>query len=307
MSRRPLPAEITGATIAAVATLLGRAWLERHPPAGASRWERPNHRGLPVSLLEGPAVALGVLTGLLGPPTVRSRVRVAGLTAVSAAAIVGAYDDASGGGQPKGLHGHLRALSQGRLTSGMVKVVVLAASGVVTGALLRPAGLRPVSALGRLATDAALVAGAANLLNLFDLRPGRALKVALLAAATLGSAGATPSGVGAVAGAAAAALPADLTERSMLGDCGANALGAALGCAVAAADSRPLRVAALGLIASLTLVSEKTSFSAVIDASPALSWLDRLGRSGRRPQGRLQRHSSGLAAGAASTTFLARC
>jgi hypothetical protein len=56
--------------------------------------------------------------------------------------------------------------------------------------------------------DGALVAVAANLLNLFDLRPGRALKVGLLAAAAVDAPG--------PAGAALALLPGDLRERTML-------------------------------------------------------------------------------------------
>ncbi|NAZ88570.1 hypothetical protein GTR00_21110, partial [Kineococcus sp. T90] len=52
---------LRAAAAAALAVRTGRAltrWLPRHPPGGAARWERRNHRGDAVTLLEGPAAAL---------------------------------------------------------------------------------------------------------------------------------------------------------------------------------------------------------------------------------------------------------
>jgi hypothetical protein len=119
--------------------------------------------------------------------------------------------------------------------------------------------------------DGVVVAGSANLLNLLDLRPGRALKVALLGAAALGRPG--------LVGVAAVLLPDDLAERTMLGDAGANALGAVLGLALAdRLRSRPSTAAAAGVLVALTAASEVVSFSRVIDATPPLRRLDRLGR-----------------------------
>jgi hypothetical protein len=84
--------------------------------------------------------------------------------------------------------------------------------------------------------------------------------------------------VAAPLGAALALLGEDLGERAMLGDAGANALGALLGVAAAASLPRPARVALLAGIAGLTAASEKVSFTAVIERTPALRWLDMLGR-----------------------------
>ena len=70
----------------------------------------------------------------------------------------------------------------------------------------------------------------------------------------------------------------DLAERAMLGDAGANALGAMLGAAAAASLPRPARVALLAGIIGLTAASEVVSFTAVIERTPALRWLDMLGR-----------------------------
>ena len=124
-----------------------------------------------------------------------------------------------------------------------------------------------------------LIAGGANLLNLFDLRPGRAIKVAIAAGAALGVTSAA-GGVAAAApvGAAISVLPEDLGERAMLGDAGANALGGMLAAAAAAALPRPARVTVLAAIVGLTAASEVVSFTKVIEQTPPLHWLDMLGR-----------------------------
>jgi UDP-GlcNAc:undecaprenyl-phosphate GlcNAc-1-phosphate transferase len=88
--------------------------------------------------------------------------------------------------------------------------------------------------------------------------------------------------VAAPLGAALALLPEDLGERAMLGDAGANALGAMLGVAAAASLRRPARIALLAAVTGLTAASEKVSFTTVIERTPPLRWLDMLGR---RPAG----------------------
>ena len=81
-------------------------------------------------------------------------------------------------------------------------------------------------------------------------------------------------------GAAAGSLPSDLAGRSMLGDCGANALGAGVATAAAYTLPRPARIAGLAAVLALNLASERVSFTAVIERTPLLG---RLGwaRSGR--------------------------
>jgi UDP-GlcNAc:undecaprenyl-phosphate GlcNAc-1-phosphate transferase len=132
--------------------------------------------------------------------------------------------------------------------------------------------------LGDLVVGGAVIAGAANLLNLFDLRPGRALKVVLLVAPAAVRGGPAGRLVAAAAGAAVALLPADLREKSMLGDTGANAAGALLGTAAVAGLSRRGRIGLLLGLSALTLASEKVSFTKVIARTPGLRELDQLGR-----------------------------
>ena len=84
-------------------------------------------------------------------------------------------------------------------------------------------------------------------------------------------------------GAAVGLLPADLGERLMLGDTGANLLGAVLGLAVVLETSRPVRTGVLIVLIVLNLASERVSFTKVIDATPGLRHLDRLGRQPGHP------------------------
>jgi UDP-N-acetylmuramyl pentapeptide phosphotransferase/UDP-N-acetylglucosamine-1-phosphate transferase len=265
-----------GLVAGAVTTVVRRA-LDTDPPGGAARWTRTNHRGEPVSLLEGPAVAAGLAAGALVSSAPRAG--AAAVVATVGAAVFGLVDDLTEDTttRTKGLRGHLGALAQGRLTTGGLKVLGIGATSLVSAAVGAD-GRRPGA--GRLldvALNGALVAGTANLLNLLDLRPGRALKAG--AVVSLPYAGASTGGAtGAVLGAAAAALPGDLGERDMLGDGGANALGALVGVQVALGAPRAVRLAALAGVVGLTLASERVSFSAVIERTPWLRAVDRIGR-----------------------------
>lgn len=275
-----MAAAVTGAAAAGAARLAYAAANQR-PPGGTTTWSRVNHRGEPVTLLEGPAVAVGAIAGalLLSRSARRRSARrgaemVGGAMAVAGAgaAAFGAYDDLAGSGDRRGFRGHFGALRDGEVTTGMVKLGGIGVTGLLSAAL---AGGSPAD----LVINAGLVAGGANLLNLFDLRPGRAIKVAVAAGALIGAGGSLAGGtaVAAPLGAALALLPEDLGERAMLGDCGANALGAMLG--AAAADlPRAARIVLLAGVTGLTAVGEKVSFTEVIERTPALRWLDMLGR-----------------------------
>jgi glycosyl transferase family 2 len=199
-----------------------------------------NHRGLRLPLV-GWLVAL---PGLFGPR--RPGLLVAGVTAV------GLADDLWSGPE-RGFRSHLRS---GR-TTGVLKLLAIPAIAL--------------SATGSLA-QALTVALAANAMNQLDTAPGRTLKV--FASAALLSRGRT-AGRYAVS---VLLLPYDLRERAMLGDGGANALGAVVGLGLV----RMLRGRALlpmiGVLGALNYLGETRSIGALIDETPWLRRLDRLGR-----------------------------
>jgi UDP-N-acetylmuramyl pentapeptide phosphotransferase/UDP-N-acetylglucosamine-1-phosphate transferase len=272
--RRKAALALTGLGAARLA-LAGAAALRDRP--GGAPWRRTNYAGRPVTLLGGPALAAAATaTAVLGAPA-GSHAAAAVVGAVSG--VVGGYDDLAGArpeqARDKGLAGHLRALTEGRVSAGAVKVAGIGAAAV-TAALLTGRG-RAGGRLVDAVLTTGLVAGTANLVNLLDLRPGRAGKATVLvSAATLGG----PAGglVAGPLGATLGILPADLREQVMLGDAGANAVGALLGLRLAAVPSRAGRAGLLAAITGLTLASEKVSFTKVIEATPGLRELDRLGR-----------------------------
>lgn len=295
-----------GAALARAALGAARGWS---PPGAepererADVWARTNFRGHPVSLAAGPAVAVAASLGAAGGAVVEGSPALAAsaLVAGLGAGAVGCYDDVVGARpdqRAKGFRGHLAALREGRVTSGLVKIVGVGAAGLAAAALLpsRQAGGRPGHSrqvggrpghsrhpIGRLhrgvdtLLGAGVIAGTANLVNLLDLRPGRAVKAGLLIGAPLAGS-AVGGAVAGPLGAAAGVLPDDLAERVMLGDCGANALGAVLGVALAARTGTFGRAAIFVGLAALTAASERVSFTRVIEATPGLRELDALGR-----------------------------
>ena len=126
-----------------------------------------------------------------------------------------------------------------------------------------------------------MIAGTANLVNLLDLRPGRALKAGLLLGAPLAGGPARRRSPPARSAPPPALLPADLGERIMLGDAGANALGALLGRRWPPAPGRPGGPRCSPVLVALTAASEKVSFTGSSSARRCLRELDALGRARR--------------------------
>ena len=278
--------------LAAVAAQGAYRLLTRKPPGGAAAWTRTNHRGEQLTLLEGPALAAGAVLAAAAAPGLPPRARAALMTAAAGAAACGGYDDLAGSGDRRGFRGHLGALAHGEVTTGAVKLGGIGAAGLAASGLL---GGPPADVL----VNAGLIAGCANLVNLFDLRPGRAIKVAVaggLLAAVPGSAarrravpagpGLGPGRAGAPRGHAARAAP---RRGARAGRGGPGRTGHARRRRRQRArraarhrgrgqPGRPARLALLAGITGLTAASEVVSFTRVIERTPPLRWLDMLGR-----------------------------
>ena len=145
-------------------------------------------------------------------------------------------------------------------------------SGATTGTL-KLVGI-PLFALARTrsVSGALLVGLAANAVNQLDTRPGRALKAFALGTLVLGGA------PGKAVGIAVLLAPYDLREMAMLGDAGSNALGAVLGFSSVEKLTGWRRWSAIGALSLLTVVGERRSVGAMIESTPVLCDLDRLGR-----------------------------
>lgn len=263
---------VSGLVAGAVSHAAFAAGRERNRVLGLD-WQRTNHAGRTVTLWEGAAFATGAAVGSLvgGSPS--------GVVAAVGGGVFGALDDHHGDSDSKGLRGHLGALRHGRVTTGVAKIVGIGATGLASAVLLDRGPERPLHrhGLGSTLLGGAVVAASANLLNLLDLRPGRALKVTMVVAGPLAvGTGSVPAAV--ATGAASAVVAPDLRGEAMLGDTGANAAGALVGAAlVGRLGPRGRTMALIGLTA-LTLASEKVSFTSVIESTPVLRDLDRWGR-----------------------------
>lgn len=250
---------------------------------------RENVRGAQVPTAGGVTIVVSILVveavrALWGDDAGPARILTVLVVAVFGG--LGLLDDVLGSGADgRGFKGHVRALAHGRLTTGGVKLVCGFAAALIASSLVDSGGSDgwPPQAghVAQLVADAALVALSANLGNLFDRAPGRTLKVSALLFGVLCVAVGTEPRLGAVAttlGAGLALLVADLHERVMLGDTGANAVGAAIGFGVVLTASTTVRVAVLVAVLLLNAASEAVSFSSVIDRVPPLRAIDRLGR-----------------------------
>jgi hypothetical protein len=199
-----------------------------------------NHRGLRLPLV-GALVALGG-----GKAPARVRLGVAGI------ALLGLADDLWSGPE-RGFRAHLAKGS----STGVVKAV-----GIPLVALATTRSLR----------KATLVALAANVLNQLDTRPGRALKAFLAGAALVRGPAKSYVPI------AVLLAPYDLREMTMLGDAGANALGAVLGYGSVSKLTARGQLFAIAALAGLTAAGEARSLGDLIERTPVLSRLDRLGR-----------------------------
>jgi hypothetical protein len=300
------------------------------------RLERSNFAGIAILTGYGLAVWLPAAAAL-GWSTVRGLPGAApAATALVVFGLVGLADDLWGDRGAGGFRGHLLRLAEtGRVTTGVVKLAIGGGAALVLGlwlagdaappllrVLLEPstpstASLPPLPDLAprpppewfglvRVLVGAAVIALSANTLNLFDLRPLRALKVFSLETALLLAFSAAPflAGsrvpalppwwpawlrgapeppqvvIGLLGPALAAALlylPLEARRRAMLGDTGANALGALAGVAAVVVLPAIGQIALALALTGVNLYAETHSLSALIRSHPLLDRLDRWG------------------------------
>ncbi len=274
------------------AALVG--WGLAGPLVDRPAWRKRNYRGVDIAGVSG-LVVLGV--AIPGTLVVGSLERIdltgshgtATIVALVGFGLLGLVDDVRGGPSGGGFGGHVRALLvERRVTTGLTKLVVGALVGIaaIVVADLAPADESGRAALVRVLRGGALVALGANLLNLFDRAPARATKVGVLwwvllaiGASVAGSPVEPPALAwsATAVGAAIGLAPTEIRERHMQGDTGVNAIGASLGLAVALVASVSAQWVVLAVLMILNAASERVSFTLVIDHTPPLRWLDRVG------------------------------
>jgi hypothetical protein len=267
----------------AVAAAVAGPWLQDMRRTGLAR---DNYRGRRVAFPAGAVlvacslVALAPLAilddradlDLLDPDLRRWAVYVLGV------ALLGLIDDALGRGaeaaSPRGWRGHARAIASGRFSTGAIKAVGALALAAYAASGLGHRDFAYVADLGLLLLTT-------NLFNLLDLRPGRVEKVfvALAVALCVGAWTVAPIELlGVFIGPVLVVAAFTLRERAMLGDTGANLVGALAGISLLVTLGETAQFIALGVVAALSLYGEFRSISRTIEGVPLLRSLDSLGR-----------------------------
>jgi UDP-N-acetylmuramyl pentapeptide phosphotransferase/UDP-N-acetylglucosamine-1-phosphate transferase len=243
--RLPFPLGVlipAAATLALVPLML----IERLAPAEVFHPEI-----VPVALYALGVALLGLIDDTLGEPGARP-----------------------GAGHPRGWRGHASAVLRGELSTGALKAAGSLGLALLAMDLL---GLSD----GRWLLAAAVLVLATNVFNLLDLRPGRAAKafVALGAGLAIGAGELrTLWTLGLLAAPALVAGGYDLRERAMLGDTGANVLGALAGLWLVLTLSGAGQLIALAVLLAITVYGELRSISELIERTPGLRELDSWGR-----------------------------
>jgi UDP-GlcNAc:undecaprenyl-phosphate GlcNAc-1-phosphate transferase len=242
---------------------------------------KTNYRDRNVAFPFGVLSVAGALVALIAL-TLLQRLKVADvfypetsavLVYVLGVAFLGLLDDTLGG-EPRGWRGHGKAVLALRFSTGALKAVgSLGLALYATGEL----GL----STGRWLLGSAVLVLATNVFNLLDLRPGRATKAFVLLGAglTLG-AGSLRSlwTLGLFVGPALVAGGYDLRERAMLGDTGANLLGALAGLWLVLSLSEIGQLLALAVLVAITVYGELRSITTLVERVPLLRQLDSWGR-----------------------------
>lgn len=212
-------------------------------------------------------------------------------------ALLGLIDDIFGDKEHQGFKGHISALLKGKITTGAIK---LFGGPIIAFVTLVPLMHYNTS---NVFLDVIAISLVANVFNLLDLSPGRCSKYAifgLIPGCFLFVYGSYQYWI---IGIVAMIMVLDLRERFMLGDAGANALGAMVGfnLVVGGSDalygspfqSNTLSIVVIAIALGLNLLSEFVSFSKIINGFFLLRWFDELGQTKQRKAWNKSKRESG--------------
>ena len=187
---------------------------------------------------------------------------------------IGSLDDIIGNRNVSGLKGHFKSLFKGELTTGGFKALF----GGFIGVLI-------ASAISYKITDVVIgtliIALSTNLMNLLDLRPGRAIKgyLAIMVSLLLILKNENVKTLSLlILPNVLAYFNLDLKAKSMMGDTGSNVLGISIGILIVMGCSLKVRVGWLIFLILMHLLTEKYSLTKIIENNKVLNYIDNLGR-----------------------------
>ena len=185
----------------------------------------------------------------------------------------GALDDLIGNRNVSGLKGHFKSLFKGELTTGGFKALFGGFVGLVVSVCIS-------SSIVDIIVNTLIIALSTNLMNLFDLRPGRAIKayLVIMIPIYITLTGYTKVFPLLILPNVLAYFNTDLKARGMMGDTGSNVLGISIGVLMALGYGIKVRVAWLVFLVLMHLITEKFSLTKIIEKNRVLKFIDNLGR-----------------------------
>lgn len=195
------------------------------------------------------------------------------LFAALSMSFAGIMDDIIGNRNVSGLKGHFKSLFKGTLTTGGFKALYGGFVGLLISVVL-------TRSIPEIVLNTLIIALSTNLMNLMDLRPGRAIKVYLvimivMIATLTGFTRILPFLIVPVV---LAYFNQDLKAKCMMGDAGSNVLGISIGIFMAFGYSINVKIGWLVFLVLIHILTEKYSLTKIIEKNKVLNFLDRLGR-----------------------------
>jgi UDP-N-acetylmuramyl pentapeptide phosphotransferase/UDP-N-acetylglucosamine-1-phosphate transferase len=185
----------------------------------------------------------------------------------------GVLDDIIGNRDVSGLKGHFKSLLKGNLTTGGFKALFGGFVGVIISIAIS-------KNIGDIIINTLIIALSTNLMNLLDLRPGRAIKVYISISVVLflTLTGYIKALMFLIVPNVLAYFNYDLKARAMMGDTGSNVLGISIGMLVVMGYSIKIRIGWLVFLVFIHILTEKYSLTKLIEKNKFLNFIDKLGR-----------------------------
>lgn len=239
---------------------------------------RPNYRGEQIPVSMGicfiPALVINSIILLYCNVDSERLLKIYMLLfGIMSMCFAGIIDDSIGNRDVTGLKGHFKALIHGKLTTGGFKALL----GGFVGLLICVSFDRTIPGI---IVGTLVIALSTNLMNLLDLRPGRAIKVYLFISLILFIFGSIfeREMMALILPAVLAYFYYDLKAKAMMGDAGSNVLGVSIGVFIVTSYSLSVQVFWLVLLVAVHVVAEKFSITKLIEKNFILDYIDKLGR-----------------------------
>ncbi|WMT81528.1 hypothetical protein TEMA_18700 [Terrisporobacter mayombei] len=239
---------------------------------------RPNYKGemIPVSMgiVFLPMVIInGIIVAFFTIDAISMLCLFLFIFGMMAMFFAGIIDDTIGNRDVSGLKGHFKSLFKGKLTTGGFKALFGGFVGLIISVSIS-------KNIADIIINTLIIALSTNLMNLFDLRPGRAIKVYLVIMITI-----FITLTGYIKILPLLILPnvlayfnLDLKAKAMMGDTGSNVLGISIGILMAFGYTLNVRIGWLVFLVLIHLLTERFSLTKIIEKNKALNFIDRLGR-----------------------------